>query len=115
MGRCFRHSHLGGDPGAGLGTSRCPSRGVGGRGQREERLDFPSQAVAPLTGPGCAAENETKQNSRRKDTLLGKKVLTQHQNIFYQLTLNPSSPVCMCVCFLSFVYIGQGYACLPTC
>ena len=54
LGRCFKHAHLGGDPGtdpghtgeiylsAGLGTSRCPLGGVGGCNWGEECLDVPA-------------------------------------------------------------------------
>ena len=44
-------------------TSGCPPVGVGGSGWREEHLDFPAQAVAPMTRIWIGAKKETKRNT----------------------------------------------------
>ena len=47
---------------AGLRMSQCPPRGVGGHGREEECLDFPAQAVSPVTQTQISGrkQNETK-------------------------------------------------------
>ena len=74
LGRCFGHAIPGGDPGgdqghgeeiifpADLGTSKCPLEGGSGRDRREECLDFPAHAVAPVTQTCISSRN---QNERK--------------------------------------------------
>ena len=83
LGRCFGHTHPGGQTKGqrkdtlershlwtGLGTSGCPPRGIGGSHQGEENLDLPTQTVAPMAQTKISSRKQNKPFDIKNKTVI---------------------------------------------